>query len=303
MPLLLALVCFVLVPSAIILACSFSSLQSVQIALDFDYISMAVNPMPYTTAGLYFLGFGHSFVLFPRVIQTIEFETNHRGLLHTRTQDGLPLTLGISFQYRYMPDKLIDLFISYDNKQEDVYINTAIATIANTACNYSAYSFFNDKQGIAANMQAQLDNAFRKRLFAHVEALQISRVELPVIFQDAIVHTIATKQNITQTMRYKDNMQVTFETQVMIAQQNKQVKTLAANGTANARLEIAQANAKMTGQTIAAEMQAYRDFADALGLTGSDMLNYIWWNQLQESDEQSQEFLVGVNPAAYINKV
>ena len=85
--------------------------------------------------------------------QTIEFLSNHGDLLHTRTADGLPLTLGLSFQYRYNPEKLFDLYLRYIGEHHDVYVNTATAVIANVACNYSAYTFFNDKQGIAADMQ------------------------------------------------------------------------------------------------------------------------------------------------------
>ena len=44
---------------------------------------------------------------FPRTIQTIEFIAHSDNqLLHTRTSDGLPLTLGLSFQYRYIPEHL-----------------------------------------------------------------------------------------------------------------------------------------------------------------------------------------------------
>ncbi len=300
-----ACLCFVAIPSALILASSFASLNTVDYALDFDAITMAINPTTYTSAGLYFLGFAHSFIIFPRTIQTIEFESDHRGLLHTRTADGLPLTLGVSFQYRYMPEHLINLYVAYRGEHEDVYINTAIAAIANIACNYTAYAFFNDKQGIAQQMQHHLNDVFREGLYAHVEAFQISRVELPDIFQDAIVHSIATKQNITQTLRYKDNMAVTFQTQVMVANQTLEMQVLAANGTASARLERAAANARITQQTVQAEMSAYDGFARSLGLTPAELLDYLWWNQLQDDAGRSvdaKEFLVGVNPAAYISK-
>ena len=40
-----------------------------------------------------------------------------------------------------------------------------------------------------------------------VDALQINYIQLPMTFQDAILESIATKQNITQSRRYKDNMQ------------------------------------------------------------------------------------------------
>ncbi len=56
-------------------------------------------------------------------------------------------------------------------------------------------------------MQQRLNLIFERELFARIEALQINQVELPSSFQDAILESISTKQNITRSMRYKDNMQ------------------------------------------------------------------------------------------------
>ena len=152
--------------------------------LDFNAITMSLSNETFGVAGLYFLGFGHWFIRFPRVIQTIEFaQERGNSLLHTRTADGLPLTLGLSFQYRYQPEKLHALYLKYKGDHQTVFINTAIATIANVACNYSAYTFFNDKQGIAIAMQSSLRTIFAEQLYASIEALQISQVELPTSFQ------------------------------------------------------------------------------------------------------------------------
>jgi len=59
-----------------------------------------------------------------------------------------------------------------------VYVSNARAIIANTACNYSAYEFFNDKQGIAMAMQIELNRKFEHKMGATVEAFQISDVRL-----------------------------------------------------------------------------------------------------------------------------
>ena len=144
--------CFIMIPSIIMISMSFSSLPTVEYGLDYNAITLTVDNKTYGAAGLYFLGLGHSFIKFPRTIQTIEFNAAHRDLLHTRTLDGLPLTLGVSFQYRYIPQHLYDLYRAYKLNHLHVYENTATAVIANVACNYSAYTFFNDKQGIAVVM-------------------------------------------------------------------------------------------------------------------------------------------------------
>eukprot|EP00964_Phaeocystis_antarctica_P159921 scaffold131153_cov66-Phaeocystis_antarctica.AAC.1 len=57
-------------------------------------------------------------------------------------------------------------------------------------------------------MESVLAKVFAEKLYAQVDALQINYIQLPTTFQDAILESISTKQNITQSRRYKDNMQV-----------------------------------------------------------------------------------------------
>ena len=55
-------------------------------------------------------------------------------------------------------------------------------------------------------------------------------------------------------------------------------------------------------ETVRAEMLAFGNISDALKLSVSDGLNYLWWDSLQSlaADATGKEFFVGVNPAAYI---
>ena len=130
-----ACACFVVIPSIILIVLSFSSLQPVEYGLNFNAITMSLENTTYDAAGLYFLGFGHWFIRFPRIIQTIEFMANSENqLLHTRTSDGLPLTLGLSFQYRYIPEHLHTLYLTFRNDHHAVYVNTATATTPPRAC-------------------------------------------------------------------------------------------------------------------------------------------------------------------------
>ena len=134
--------------------------------------------------------------------------------------------------------------------------------------------------------------------------MQINQVELPSSFQDAILTLIATKQNITRSERYKDNMQVTFQTQRMVAEQSANQTVIVARGEANRKLQQATANARITEQTVQAEITAYAGVNDAVHLQPADTLNYMWWDTLQSAaglpGAPSKEFLVGLDPAAYI---
>lgn len=147
---------------------------------------------------------------------------------------------------------------------------------------------------------------FADQLFASIEALQINQVELPTSFQDAILDSISTKQNITRSMRYKEGMEVTFATNRMVSHQVANQTVIAARGRANQIFQQASARARMTQQTVNAEMTAFSNITSTLAMAGDDGLDYIWWDTLQaaatspETAGAAKEFLVGLDPAAYI---
>ncbi|KAL3922467.1 MAG: hypothetical protein SGPRY_004549 [Prymnesium sp.] len=168
-----------------------------------------------------------------QTLQPIECACDSFPLLHPRLYIALMTQLSCR-QYRYMPDHLLTLYLTYKGEVLDLMFHSTSlrflpttharalrstmiysasldkllpSSIANVACNYSAYTFFNDKQGIARVMQAALSRIFREQLYANVEALQINQVDLPNSFQEAILESISTKQNITRSRRYLDNMQ------------------------------------------------------------------------------------------------
>lgn len=90
--------CTVLIVAIVLFAISFQSLGQLDVALNYNAISLQIEDKVYDSAGLYFLGVGHSFIKYPRVVQTIEFIAEENDRLQTRTSDGLPVSLSVSFQ-------------------------------------------------------------------------------------------------------------------------------------------------------------------------------------------------------------
>jgi len=277
---------------------SFSSLDQLDYGLNFDSISLQIEDKVYDSAGLYFLGVGHYFVKYSRTVQNLEFSADENDRLQTRTSDGLPVKLSISFQYRYDPSRLRELYLTFKGAEVEVYENTAKAVIANVATNFTAYTFFNDKQGIATEMQVEITRVFYEQLMASIEAFQITRVELPTQFQQAILDSIEAKQNITERERYKENMKVTFSQQVLVANQTKQQTVALSRGMARQRIERAEATAAVIEQSVYAEMYAYGNLTQTVDLNVSEGLSYIWWSG--QIDTQGKEWLVGLDPKSVI---
>ncbi len=103
----------------------FSSLEATEYGIDYSWISktvifyliLKISPQVYQN-GLHHIGFGHSFIKFPKTVQTIEFskEKNaNRAAVESRTLDGLEVTLEISFQYLLQQDNLYKLYNLYKN--------------------------------------------------------------------------------------------------------------------------------------------------------------------------------------------
>uniref|UniRef100_A0A7S4DNH4 Band 7 domain-containing protein n=1 Tax=Lotharella globosa TaxID=91324 RepID=A0A7S4DNH4_9EUKA len=283
---------------AILLAMSFSSLHATETGLDYNWITKEIRKEPYTS-GLHFIGFGHRFIRFPNTFQNMQYSTSHHDLLHTRTSDGLPLTLGVSFQYTLILDKVYDLYMNFKLKYEEVLFNVAAHIIANTASNYSAYNFFNDKQTIAYSMQKMLNDYLPGKLFVTVEALQILLVELPRQFEDAILESIAVKQNITRTEKTKANMMVAFQTQIMASQQQANQTIALAEGQAKKILAEQGARAMVVMQNLETQSASYQKIKKALRFGDEDLMEYVWWDTLAEHQESSN-FVVGMNPNAFV---
>lgn len=92
--------CFIFV-GTLFLILGFSVLEATEYGLDYSWISKNVDRKIYEN-GLHFLGIGHSFIKFPKMVQTIEFSkerTANQGPVQSRTADGLEVILEISFQY------------------------------------------------------------------------------------------------------------------------------------------------------------------------------------------------------------
>ena len=294
--------CTITILVIVLVSISISSLEQLNVALNYDTVTHTIEDKVYTTAGIYFLGVGHYFITYPSTIQTIQFIPEENNRLETRTSDGLPVSLSLSFQYRYDPSRLQDLYLTYKQQQIAVYEHTAKAVIANVATNFTAFTFFNDKQGIATAMQIEITDVFYDKLMATIDAFQITRVELPTEFQDAILRSIEAKQNITRTQRYLENMLVTFRQQVLIANQTKQQTIALARGSAQQRRQEAEATAAVIEQSVAAEMYAYGNLSTAVDLNVSEGLSYIWWSSQLEAAQQGKEFFVGLDPSAMIRR-
>eukprot|EP00913_Durusdinium_trenchii_P035496 g33217.t1 len=137
----------VAVGAGLLAVLSITSVQPTEIALSYNWLLSTVSSEVIATPGLKFIGPFNRLIRYPKTIQTLEYDEAQRDLLDGRTrdclswsvtdlfsaslfnwwlrpffhtlQDGLPLILGLSFQYRLMADRLPDLYFTYENEIGD----------------------------------------------------------------------------------------------------------------------------------------------------------------------------------------
>ena len=89
-------------------------------------MNFQINEKNLYSGGRHFIGLGHTFIIFPKTLQTCRMgtftepadgETITTSSLLARTEDGLQVTLDISFQYRVTEtiDAIIKLYSDFQD--------------------------------------------------------------------------------------------------------------------------------------------------------------------------------------------
>lgn len=283
------------------------SVDPTEMALTYNWVTCTLGQTVIVDPGMIWVGPWKSLIKYPKTIQTINYDSSHRDLLDGRTKDGLPLVLGLSFQYQLMPDQLHDLYLEYERHYGDyieMYKLMGIHILTEMATNYTAYQFFNDKQRIALEMQFSMNSYFNKYLHATVESLQINEDDLPDMFTDMILMAATMKQNISKTEKTLGAQIINMETRVKIAEAQANVTIQTAIGQSSAIVQNGLADAAVIKSFVSSELEAYSSIKKSLDLKGDDLLKYIWYDAVGGGSviQPGQEFTVfsGVQPGAYM---
>ena len=262
----------------------FSSLEATELGLNYSWISKTISP-EVKENGLYFIGIGHSFIKFPKTVQTIEFseeKTANRGPIESRTSDGLEVTLEISFQYILQPDKLYDLYNTYGPKYDNVFQNIAINILTEEATKYTAYNFFMDRGKIKDDFQYELNLQFDKICFSNIQFLQLRSVNLPNLFEQSIQESEVKKQDIQKAQAEQNKVKIEIDTKIKAAEYQKNVIINKAEGEAQAIIKQNEAYVDALLKTQNTQTQAFKNLKDNLHLTNENLLDFMKTKMIKE---------------------
>jgi regulator of protease activity HflC (stomatin/prohibitin superfamily) len=269
----------------ILLVSGFSSLEATEFGLNYSWMFKTISP-EVEENGIHFLGVGHSFIRFPKTVQTIEFSyerTANRGPISSRTSDGLEVTLEISFQYILQPENIYKLYCKYGKNYPQIFQNIAIHLLTEEATKYTAYNFFMDRGIIKDDFQKNLNEYFNKVLFSNIVFLQLRNVDLPELFEESIQESEVKKQDIQRALAEYNKMSIEVETKIKSAEYQKEIMIIKAKGDAIGMLNQNEANCESLRKINDAQIQGYKKFKQNIGLNNNELFKYMETNIIKDN--------------------
>jgi len=274
----------------LIIFCLIGGIANVEVteyALNYSLVSRKVDPKTYGS-GRYWIGPFNYFVRFPAVVQTIQFSDsqmqydiasseNRNDLLRSRTNDGLDVSIELSFQYQLQPKDLYELYTTFGGAPDyhRLFVRIAIDILTETATLYSATEFFVERTKIGKNMENLLKKEFESRLHAGIFSFQLRSVQLPQPFEDAIQETEVMKQDMQVAKAEQESNKVALETELMKAKRRTRVRSNKASAIAQKTMLANRADIEQYTLTQHKAADSYAMVSQALGGKEADVLEYI----------------------------
>jgi regulator of protease activity HflC (stomatin/prohibitin superfamily) len=290
------------------IANSFAVVEPTEMALDYNTVSFTVDEKRVLKGGRQFIGLGHTLIKFPTLDQTIHMgtptaasskakDTLTTSNLVVRTEDGLQVTLDVSFQYRLQQAAaaIVRLYKDFMNDYRPTYVRIARNVLRDVAAEFQAFNYFYNRSVISNRMKEALMVALLNHS-AEVRSFQLLNYKLPTKFSDAIEKTEIARQEIVNA-KYQQRVATTqANTRVEEAKRQAKIILLAADATAQETALQAVAAANVTLQTMEAEKQAYRTIKDELALDDSQLLSYVWLKAMQGRRSSSHNVIATDKP-------
>ncbi len=124
-------------------------------------------------------------------------------------------------------------------------------------------------------MKTALNDYFTKNLFSTVHFFQLRSVDLPDLFEKAIMTTEVKKQDIQKALAEKNTTIVELETKLLASDYDKNVTLLLANGKAKGIVLKATANAYAYTTVQKQVSTSYKALKTDTAMTTAALLQYV----------------------------
>lgn len=272
----------------IFLSTCWGMVQPTEFGFKRNGISGTVDLSTVHEGGRHFLGWGSDFIVFPRRLKTLGPVVQARtGPGENDNGGGQPVTLEVSFQYRFVAATVAQVYRAFGLNWERSYNRFAAQAITNAAQQFTPRDFWEERARVESTILSAVNATIAGDGFAQVVALQLVAVD----FQDAYEWTITNIQLQAQlgvTRRFQlEVTAVEQEIAVLQAQTDAQINTIQAEAARASSVLINNANAEALVREQSAKAEMYARIRSHLNWTQPQFLEYVRMKALNSQPSQS----------------
>jgi len=274
----------VVITSIVLLAVSFGSLEPTEIGLAISGSTQAVDTttVPYAP-GRYFLGLGGYFIKFPSTTTQIKLEVASGTDISARSNDGLLISLDVSYEYKLIQNELAELYRKFTDAYETPINKLTGDVVRSVAARFPATAFYSDRNNVSTAMFAQLTRDFPS-LHVQLYSFQLLDITLPTAFAAAIGVTQVTAASIDTALNQQTQTLIQAQTTVIAASQQASIITAQADATVNQTLIQGQAQAGAILAQTNSVIEAYKLLQTNLTLTTDELVAYIYLQAIKTTN-------------------
>lgn len=207
------------------------------VGIRYNAFSKAVDYSDYFVPGRHFAGPMVSFILFPTSILNSQME------LVSRTSEGYPLTLKMSFQYQIIPEHVLELYRAYNVKYELVIVRNARDAMMKAVSQYSATDFFMKRQSIIDDMHKLLQERLIQS-YVNCWWIQFDDVQQSHTFEDNLLRAQLQEWFVYTKEAQQIVSAIQANTSVLKAEFEKNISIVNSTAIADCALLISKAEAQ-----------------------------------------------------------
>lgn len=273
---------------------SLGSVPPLHYGIKYNHFSKAADTATVYSPGRYLIGPFNKFLLFPSIVQNLEFVTDPHiavaGIryppLHTRTKEGLGLHLQVSLQYLLQQENLGRLYEEFNQNYESVFTSSVRDVLIKAASEYEATQLWEDRQTFGDRMQKMVSTKLEKT-YAQCWGLQLMIIDLPDDFESSIVRTQVQKQSLLMREQEQQSLKIRAETKVIQAEYARKVKIIMAEGQANYTVTTKEAQAEAQKNKIGVESEVLGELKTKLKLGADGLVRYQKYGAMDDLADAS----------------
>lgn len=165
-------------------------------------------------------------------------------------------------------------------------INYIDSEVRDTVKNFAKDQFWaNDgRKKAGEDLRKAIDTRLAEKTYANVESIQIIHVGLSPTQEKGLLKTqLATQEKKTSEKQYQAD-QVRSDIAVNKEKADKQITVIQGQANATATNIIATATSTKTKNELNALKTAYKSLIDETQISGDDLTQFIYYNDLQDAD-------------------